>query len=110
MEDLDTNTLPHNHHTIYHTIGTNGLLTFPYHTSQLDHLPTATVSPQIREEVDMESSTDTDDDLLWLKGILEQEALEHKLEDLEELFNITDLDDGEPKEPLSTQPPSLLHP
>ena len=90
------------HHTMYHTIGTNGLLTFPAHTSQLDHLPTAAVSPQIREEVDMESSTDTDDDLLWLEDILEQEALEQQLE---ELFNLTDLDDREPNEPLSTHPP-----
>ena len=103
MEDMDTNEQPPTHHTIYAHYGTNGLLTFPSNTAHLEHLPTATVSPQIRKEV-MESSTDSSfDEMVWLEGIVEQEALEQQLEDLEELLTNAGLNDVEP---LNTQPPT----
>ena len=108
MEDMemDTNELPHTHLTIYHHLGTNGLMTFPPDTSHLEHLPTATIPPKIREEEAMSSSTtDTSDDLEWLEGILEQEALEQQLEELEELFNNAELEEMEAAQHTATTEP-----
>ena len=113
--EMDTNELPHNHLTTYTHLGTNGLLTFPPDTSHLEHLPTAIVSPKIREEEAMSSSTtDTSDDLEWLEGIMEQEALEQQLEELQQLLDQTELvEAAQPQvttEPHNNTPPITTSP
>ena len=85
--------------------GTNGLITFPSHGPSLDHLPTAVVAPTPHVEEAMDASSDSsEEEYTRLIELMEQEALEEELAELEELFNATEQDDMENAAPTITTP------
>ena len=85
--------------------GTNGLITFPSHGPSLDHLPTAVVAPTPHVEEAMDASSDSsEEEYTRLIELMEQEALEEELAELEELFNATEQDDMENAATTNTTP------
>ena len=81
--------------------GTNGLLTFPPHTTPTETLPTATIPPVIRQEAPDTSDESSDESFDWLEDILHEEEFQQNDEDelslspytLEQLLNLSDTDE-----------------
>ena len=81
--------------------GTNGLLTFPPHTTPTETLPTATIPPVIRQEAPDTSDESSDESFDWLEDILHEEEFQQQDEDelslspytLEQLLNLSDTDE-----------------